>query len=111
MPLDKETKKQKGFAYILYHIPEHAVKAYIELDNKFFMGRLLHILPSREKPQLHSTDPSNWSLKKQREMKLKAQATNDFNWNTLYMNVNNFLFDPLYLFIYLFYLFIYSRIF
>ncbi|CAG8545497.1 6357_t:CDS:10 [Diversispora eburnea] len=32
LPIDKETKKQKGFAYILYHIPEHAVKAYIELD-------------------------------------------------------------------------------
>ncbi|GBB91356.1 hypothetical protein RclHR1_01860010 [Rhizophagus clarus] len=86
LPLDKETKKQKGFAYVLYHIPEHAVKAFIELDNKFFMGRLLHILPSREKPQSHDSDPSKWNLKKQREMKLKAQATSDFNWNTLYMN-------------------------
>ncbi|RIA86197.1 hypothetical protein C1645_344933 [Glomus cerebriforme] len=86
MPLDRETKKQKGFAYILYHIPEHAVKAYIELDNKFFMGRLLHIIPSREKPLSHDIDPSKWNLKKQREMKLKAQATSDFNWNTLYMN-------------------------
>ncbi|PKY41079.1 hypothetical protein RhiirA4_498108 [Rhizophagus irregularis] len=86
MPIDKETKKQKGFAYILYHIPEHAVKAFIELDNKFFMGRLLHIIPSREKPQSRDSDPSKWNLKKQREMKLKAQATSDFNWNTLYMN-------------------------
>ncbi|CAG8467637.1 18241_t:CDS:2, partial [Acaulospora morrowiae] len=86
MPLDKETKKQKGFAYVLYHIPEHAVKAYIELDNKFFMGRLLHILPSKEKPQPQNQDQSKWSLKKKKEMKLKSQATNDFNWNTLYMN-------------------------
>nr|CAG8482925.1 7935_t:CDS:10 [Entrophospora candida] len=52
------------FAYILYHIPEHAVKAFIELDHQFFMGRLLHILPSKEKPK----------------------TGNDFNWNTLYMN-------------------------
>ncbi|PKY15514.1 hypothetical protein GLOIN_2v1452054, partial [Rhizophagus irregularis DAOM 181602=DAOM 197198] len=58
MPIDKETKKQKGFAYILYHIPEHAVKAFIELDNKFFMGRLLHIIPSREKPQSRDSDPT-----------------------------------------------------
>ncbi|CAG8726809.1 3742_t:CDS:2, partial [Acaulospora morrowiae] len=86
MPLDRETKKQKGFAYVLYHIPEHAVKAYIELDNKFFMGRLLHILPSKEKPQSQHQDPSKWSLKKKKEMKLKSQATNDFNWSTLYMN-------------------------
>jgi len=75
------------------------------------MGRLLHILPSREKPHLHSIDPSNWSLKKQREMKLKAQATNDFNWNTLYMNVNisfRFSFFNVYMFVYLFtYLFVY----
>src|SRR5687768_9714098 len=92
MPIDKITKKQKGFAYILYHIPEHAVKAYIELDNKFFMGRLLHILPSKERPTSRDIDPSKWSLKKKREMKLKAQATNDFNWNTLYMNVYDFLF-------------------
>ncbi|CAG8605516.1 9523_t:CDS:10 [Funneliformis caledonium] len=89
MPLDKETKKQKGFAYILYHIPEHAVMAYIELDNKFFMGRLLHILPSRERPTSRDVDQSKWSLKKQKEMKLKAQATNDFNWSTLYMNSNS----------------------
>jgi multiple RNA-binding domain-containing protein 1 len=102
LPLDKETKKQKGFAYILYHIPEHAVKAFIELDNKFFMGRLLHILPSREKPQSRDSDPSKWNLKKQREMKLKAQATSDFNWNTLYMNVKKFFFYLFY-FTFLFY--------
>ncbi|CAI2169145.1 15335_t:CDS:10 [Funneliformis geosporum] len=89
MPLDKETKKQKGFAYILYHIPEHAVMAYMELDNKFFMGRLLHILPSWEKPISRDVDQSRWSLKKQKEMKLKAQATSDFNWGTLYMNSNS----------------------
>ncbi|CAG8450668.1 5473_t:CDS:10, partial [Scutellospora calospora] len=86
IPLDKETKKQKGFAYVLYHIPEHAVKAYIELDNKFFMGRLLHILPSRDKPVIQDLDPSRWSLKKKREMKQKSLASNDFNWSTLYMN-------------------------
>ena len=48
LPIDKETKAQKGIAYILYHIPEHAVKAFIELDHKISMGRLLHILPAKE---------------------------------------------------------------
>ncbi|CAG8654596.1 25827_t:CDS:10 [Gigaspora margarita] len=86
IPLDKETKNQKGFAYVLYHIPEHAVKAYIELDNKFFMGRLLHILPSKDKLQIRDLDPSRWSLKKKREMKQKSLASNDFNWSMLYMN-------------------------
>ncbi|CAG8679703.1 10509_t:CDS:2, partial [Racocetra persica] len=86
IPLDKETKNQKGFAYVLYHIPEHAVKAYIELDNKFFMGRLLHILPSREKPQIRDLNPGRWNLKKKNEMNQKSLASNDFNWSTLYMN-------------------------
>ncbi|CAG8638713.1 25124_t:CDS:10 [Cetraspora pellucida] len=86
IPLDKETKNQKGFAYVLYHIPEHAVKAYIELDNKFFMGRLLHILPSRDKPQVRDLNPGRWSLKKKKEMNQKNLANNDFNWSMLYMN-------------------------
>ncbi|CAG8796946.1 19302_t:CDS:2, partial [Gigaspora rosea] len=89
IPLDKETKNQKGFVYVLYHIPEHAVKAYIELDNKFFMGRLLHILPSKDKLQIRDLDPSRWSLKKKREMKQKSLASNDFNWSMLYMNSDN----------------------
>ncbi|CAG8749259.1 5933_t:CDS:2, partial [Gigaspora rosea] len=62
IPLDKKTKNQKGFAYVLYHIPEHVVKAYIELDNKFFMGRLLRILPSKDELQIRDLDPSKWSL-------------------------------------------------
>ncbi|RIB05965.1 hypothetical protein C2G38_2218230 [Gigaspora rosea] len=66
IPLDKKTKNQKGFAYVLYHIPEHVVKAYIELDNKFFMGRLLRILPSKDELQIRDLDPSKWSLNESR---------------------------------------------
>ncbi|ORZ02049.1 hypothetical protein BCR41DRAFT_313562, partial [Lobosporangium transversale] len=51
MPISKDTKKPKGYAYVLYLLPEHAVKAFAALDKKFFMGRLLHILASKEKPQ------------------------------------------------------------
>ncbi|ORX98262.1 RNA-binding domain-containing protein [Basidiobolus meristosporus CBS 931.73] len=86
MPIDKETKKPKGFAYILYLIPEHAVKAFFELDGKFFQGRLLHILPAKEKPQPPKEDESNMSIKKQKEAKRKAQSGNDFNWNSLFMS-------------------------
>ncbi|CAG8577126.1 1353_t:CDS:10 [Ambispora leptoticha] len=92
MPIDRETKKPMGFAYVLYLIPEHAVKAFIELDNKFFMGRLLHILPSWEKKSNSFTRKDQrdankkLSLKKEKENKLKSLAANDFNWNTLYMN-------------------------
>ncbi|CAG8494711.1 16167_t:CDS:10, partial [Racocetra fulgida] len=94
IPLDKETKNQKGFAYVLYHIPEHAVKAYIELDNKFFMGRLLHILPSREKPQIRDLNPGRWNLKKKKEMNQKSLASNDFNWTHRFNVKKSEILDP-----------------
>ena len=36
LPIDSLTKKLKGFAFITYMIPEHAVRAYAELDGKIF---------------------------------------------------------------------------
>ena len=36
LPIDSFTKKLKGFAFITYMIPEHAVKAFSELDGKIF---------------------------------------------------------------------------
>ena len=36
LPIDSFTKKIKGFAHITYMIPEHAVKAFTELDGKIF---------------------------------------------------------------------------
>lgn len=39
-PIDKLTKKPKGFAFITYMIPEDAVKALAELDGQVFQVRL-----------------------------------------------------------------------
>ncbi|KAF9112073.1 hypothetical protein BGX27_004022 [Mortierella sp. AM989] len=93
MPISKDTKKPKGYAYILYLLPEHAIKAFSTLDKKFFMGRLLHILASKEKPQPKEDEENPLgpggrplSIKKQRELKKKGQSGMDFNWNSLYMN-------------------------
>jgi len=36
LPVDSLTKKVKGFAFITYMMPEHAVKAYSTLDGKVF---------------------------------------------------------------------------
>ncbi|KAJ1911504.1 Multiple RNA-binding domain-containing protein 1 [Mycoemilia scoparia] len=98
MPISVETKKPKGFAYIMYMIPEHAVMAYKECDNKYLQGRLLHIIPGDEKPPSKldsessiSSDPRLGfmsSIKKQKELKKRASAGNDFNWNSLYMNAD-----------------------
>ncbi|KAI8076543.1 uncharacterized protein B0P05DRAFT_512064 [Gilbertella persicaria] len=92
MPIAKDTKKSKGYAYILYLLPEQAVKAYEALDMKDFQGRLLHVLPADEKPPskdeeilgLNGTKLS--AVKKEKEKKRKNLAGNDFNWNSLYMS-------------------------
>ncbi|KAJ2705239.1 Multiple RNA-binding domain-containing protein 1 [Coemansia sp. IMI 203386] len=92
MPISRDTKRPKGFAYILYLLPEHAVKAYKSMDNKVFLGRLLHILPGKEKPQPREAEDTQSgfksSVKKERDAKKKALAGSDFNWNSLYMSAD-----------------------
>ncbi|KAL1936134.1 hypothetical protein VTP01DRAFT_268 [Rhizomucor pusillus] len=94
MPISKETKRPKGFAYILYLLPEHAIKAYKELDNSPFLGRLLHILPAKEKPQAPEEEPVGPNgiklskFKKEKEQKRKNLAGSEFNWNSLYMSAD-----------------------
>lgn len=43
-PIDRLTKKPKGFAFITYMIPEHAVKAYAEMDGQVFQVQRLNFI-------------------------------------------------------------------
>lgn len=47
---DSATKRSRGVAFILYVVPENAVKAMAALDGTIFSGRLLHVLPGRPRP-------------------------------------------------------------
>ena len=49
MPLDTLTKQSKGFAHVTFMFPEHALRAFNQLDGHAFQGRLLHILPGKTK--------------------------------------------------------------
>ncbi|XP_064648484.1 probable RNA-binding protein 19 [Lineus longissimus] len=87
LPIDKFTKKIKGFAFVTFMMPEHAVKAFMELDGTIFQGRLLHILPAKtkeEKPLVEETD----SFKKKRAAEKKALSGSSHNWNTLFLGAN-----------------------
>lgn len=87
--VDTRTGQSKGFAYILFKKPDDAATAYVELDKQIFQGRLLHILPADAKKshKLDEFDLKNLPLKKQRELKRKANsAQQTFSWNSLYMN-------------------------
>ncbi|NXJ31338.1 RBM19 protein, partial [Ciconia maguari] len=89
-PIDRLTKKPKGFAFITYMIPEHAVKAYAEMDGQVFQGRMMHLLPSTiKKEKIEDVDAEeSSSYKKQKEAKDKANSASSHNWNTLFVGTN-----------------------
>ncbi|KAK7385142.1 hypothetical protein VNO78_30854 [Psophocarpus tetragonolobus] len=90
--VDKDTKRSKGIAYILYTTPEFADRALKQLDNSIFQGRLLHVMPALQKPSANQEnnvlkDQNSKTLKQQREEKRKAdEASGDTRaWNSLFM--------------------------
>lgn len=88
LPLDPHLKKHKGFAFVTFVFPEHAVTAMRELDKQIFQGRLLHILPGESKPD-HLNHLNNLSsFRSKREEKLKQQSMKCTSWNTLFLNSN-----------------------
>ncbi|KAJ3092773.1 hypothetical protein HK102_003036 [Quaeritorhiza haematococci] len=85
IPLDKETKKSKGFAFVLFLIPEHAINAFVALDGTIFQGRILQILAAEEK-RVRKEENVPGTFKDKREQKRKSEANKEFTWNSLFMN-------------------------
>lgn len=88
LPIDPLIKKIKGFAFITYMIPEHAVKAFTSLDGTSFMGRMLHILPAKSKDDEDTVKSEGSSFKTEKQAKQKAMANSSHNWNTLFLGAN-----------------------
>lgn len=88
LPLDPHLKKHKGFAFVTFVFPEHAVQAMKELDKQIFQGRLLHILPGESKPDNLNHLNNLSSFRQKREEKLKKQSMRSTSWNTLFLNSN-----------------------
>ncbi|KAG1676579.1 putative RNA-binding protein 19 [Nymphon striatum] len=92
LPIDRFTRKIKGFGFITYVMPEDAVKACAELDGHSFQGRLLHILPSKiktvhEKTTVHENGEEG-SFKKNKAKDVKASSSSSHNWNALFLGAN-----------------------
>ena len=49
LPIDKNSKKMTGYAFVTYMFPEHAIKAFTELDGTVFQGRILYLVPGKSK--------------------------------------------------------------
>ncbi|XP_047321767.1 multiple RNA-binding domain-containing protein 1 [Impatiens glandulifera] len=91
--VDKDTKRSKGFAYVFYTDAKSAARALEQLDNSVFQGRLLHVMPAKEKllPQKQEfgilVNGSSKSFKQKREDERKASEANGNTqaWNSLFM--------------------------
>ncbi|KAK4347679.1 hypothetical protein RND71_034018 [Anisodus tanguticus] len=91
--VDKDTKRSKGIAYVLYVLPESAARALAELDSSIFQGRLLHVMPAKQKVSPEKTETvantkqSSNTFKQQRQEEKKASEAsgNTRSWNTLFM--------------------------
>ncbi|KAF1811288.1 pre-rRNA processing protein, partial [Eremomyces bilateralis CBS 781.70] len=91
VPVDNNTGSSKGLGYAQFSNPESAVEAYQTLDRTIFQGRILHILPAapRKDTKLDEFEISKLPIKKQKQIQRKSQAASQtFNWNSLYMNVD-----------------------
>ncbi|SPP86732.1 probable RNA-binding protein 19 [Drosophila guanche] len=92
LPVDKLTRKIKGFGTVTYMMPEHALKAFNALDGTDFHGRLLHLLPGKELDNKDQNeldeDDSSLTFKQKKALKLKKSAQKPIGWNTLFLGPN-----------------------
>lgn len=104
LPIDNNTKKIKGFAFVTFMFPEHAVQAFSNLDKTDFQGRLLHLLPAHIKagnarillqPQPPQTSENgevilekSSNFKDEKKLKQREEANNPASWNSLFIRPN-----------------------
>ncbi|XP_023239058.1 probable RNA-binding protein 19 [Centruroides sculpturatus] len=85
LPVDGYTRKIKGFAFITFMFPEHAAKAFSELDGSCFQGRNLHLLPAKQK-KVEEKTITGYKQKKLSE--LKELSDSSHNWNSLFLGAD-----------------------
>lgn len=87
LPIDKVTRKLKGFGVVTFLMPEHAVKAYSDLDGSVLHGRMLHLLPGKSK-DVQEINSESTNYKQKKALKDKATAGSSHNWNSLFIGHN-----------------------
>ncbi|XP_074593873.1 uncharacterized protein LOC141849449 [Brevipalpus obovatus] len=88
LPLDKITKKIKGFGFVTFVFPEHALQAFNDLDGTIFQGRMLHLIPGEAKPEERVSLLGKSSFKKRKELEEKKNVGVGHNWNALFLGMN-----------------------
>ncbi|XP_036318086.1 probable RNA-binding protein 19 [Rhagoletis pomonella] len=90
LPVDAVTRQIKGFGTVTFVMPEHAVNAFNSLDGTDFHGRLLHLIPGKNRDDEQRDDENDPSLtfKQKKALKLKKASQQAGSWNTLFMGAN-----------------------
>ncbi|XP_001807432.1 probable RNA-binding protein 19 [Tribolium castaneum] len=89
LPVDPTSKKIKGFGTVTFVMPEHAARAYGELDGSILHGRMVHLLPGKSKDVADEPDlEESTNFKKKKEAKQKSEAGSSHNWNSLFLGHN-----------------------
>mmetsp|Transcript_125407 Transcript_125407/g.401604 ORF Transcript_125407/g.401604 Transcript_125407/m.401604 type:complete len:815 (+) Transcript_125407:69-2513(+) len=92
---DEDTLKSRGFGYVTYVFPENAVRAQADLDMQPFQGRMLKVVPAREKPEPKDRDIATTTLSRtssyKRNLELRKKRVDahmQHTWNLLYVSSN-----------------------
>jgi multiple RNA-binding domain-containing protein 1 len=89
VPVDRDTRRTKGFAYVLFVMPADAVRAYEALDATIFQGRIMHVLPARNRAEWdEAMEATDASFKSQRERGKKTDSMRERSWNALFMGAD-----------------------
>lgn len=90
----RETKASKGYAYVQYILPQHAIRALDQADGSIFQGRLLHVLPAAMKEIVTehkhgaASTGEGGSYKHAQQQEQRKDAEKQHNWNSLFLNSN-----------------------
>lgn len=89
LPIDVVTRAIKGFGTVTFVMPEHAVRAFSELDGTIFHGRLLHLIPGKSRDdEALDAEADGLSFKQRKQLQQKKEAGSAHNWNTLFMGAD-----------------------
>ncbi|KAL1478157.1 hypothetical protein MTO96_035176, partial [Rhipicephalus appendiculatus] len=87
LSIDRVTRKPKGFAFVSFLFPEHAIRAFTELDGQMLQGRLLHLLPAKAKKSEEEEGEGSKEAKSYKDKK-EEELKKSHNWNTLFLGAN-----------------------
>lgn len=92
LPIDVVTRAIKGFGTVTFVMPEHAVRAFSELDGTIFHGRLFHLIPGKSRDDddeaAATAAADGLSFKQRKQLQQKKEAGSAHNWNTLFMGAD-----------------------